>query len=241
LLGCVSTRVWNRLGILLLPAMSTTGEAKAEVLKLTGETGELLERSILKAAATLETFADRCQKVSEQIKQHLAGESIKDRIVSLHDPDARPIRKGKLGRPPEFGFVSQLAEATENTKPGARGLILPAATGLGNPAEETLLPGTVAELERLGIAGREVTVDGGFKPGPTNTALAPLAPEQRVAIASVNLRAVRRALATKPRTARPRPRRNSKPRRRVGDNSSAKTSAAQSPSRPRGWNCRPWW
>jgi transposase, IS5 family len=176
-----------------------SGEAKREVLKLTAQTGELLERSIkearrlaalaggkargrgarakLKAAATLETFADRCQKVSEQIRARVAGDPIKDRIVSLHDPDARPIRKGKLGKPNEFGFVSQLAEVTENTKPGARGVILPASTKLGNPAEETLLPGTIAELEQLGIRPREVAVDGGFKPGPTNTALEPLAPK----------------------------------------------------------------
>ena len=176
-----------------------SGEAKQEVLKLTGETGELLERSIsearrfaavarrkargrgakakLKAAAALEEMADRCEKVATQIRQRVTGEPIKDRIVSLHDPDARPIRKGKLGKRTEFGFVSQLAEVTENTKPGARGLILPASTELGNPAEETLLPGTVAELERLGIKIREVAVDGGFKPGPTNTALADLQPK----------------------------------------------------------------
>src|SRR5439155_4893509 len=83
-----------------------------------------------------------------------------------------------LGKPNEFGYVSQLAEVTEHTKRGARGLILPASTELGNPAEETLLPGTVAELERLRIRPREIAVDGGFKPGPTNTALRDLAPKQ---------------------------------------------------------------
>ena len=176
-----------------------SGEAKQEVLKLTGETGELLERSIkearrlvqvarrrargrgakakLKAAAKLEEMADRCEKVATQIRQRVKGEPIKERIVSLHDPDARPIRKGKLGKRTEFGFVSQLAEVTEHTKTGARGLILPASTELGNPAEETLLPATVAELERLGIKIREVAMDGGFKPGPTNTALAGLQPK----------------------------------------------------------------
>jgi IS5 family transposase len=177
-----------------------SGEAKAEVLALTEQTGELLERSIaearklaaatrrkargrgakakLKAAAKLEELADRCEKVAKQIKQRVAGEPITDRLVSLFDPDARPIRKGKLGKPNEFGYVSQLAEVTEHTKRGARGLILPASTQLGNPAEETLLPGTVAELERLGIRPREIAVDGGFKPGPTNTALQDLAPKQ---------------------------------------------------------------
>lgn len=176
-----------------------SGEAKQEVLKLTGETGELLERSIkearrlaalarrkargrgakakLKAAARLEEMADRCEKVAGQIRQRVAGKPIKNRIVSLHDPDARPIRKGKLGKPNEFGFVSQLAEVTEHTKRGARGLILPASTEIGNPAEDTLLPQTAAELHRLGISPREVALDGGFNLGPTSTALADLQPK----------------------------------------------------------------
>ena len=176
-----------------------SGEAKSEVLKLTGETGELLERSIkearrlakiargkargrgarakLRAAAGLEEMADRCEKVARQIKQRVAGESIKDRIVSLFDPDARPIRKGKLGKPNEFGYASQLAEVTENTKRGARGLILPASTEIGNPTEDTLLPQTVAELTRLEISVREVALDGGFNVGPTNSALEDLQPK----------------------------------------------------------------
>ncbi len=128
----------------------------------------------LKAAARLEQLADRCEKVASQIKQRVAGEPISDRIVSLTDPDARPIRKGKLGKPNEFGYVTQLAEVTENTKRGARGLILPASSALGNPTENTLLPDTVAELGRLGISPREVALDGGFMPGPTNQALTDL-------------------------------------------------------------------
>ena len=124
-------------------------------------------------------MADRCEKVARQIRQRVAGEPIKDRIVSLFDPDARPIRKGKLGKPNEFGFVAQLAEVTENTKRGARGLILPASTELGNPAEDTLLP----EHGRRARSGsgsrvREVALDGGFNVGPTNAALEDLAPKK---------------------------------------------------------------
>jgi transposase, IS5 family len=177
-----------------------SGEAKTEVLKLTEETGELLERSVkearrlaalarrrahgrgakakLKAAAQLEELAGRCEKVARQIKQRVAGEPIKDRIVSLADPDARPIRKGKLGKPNEFGYVTQLAEVTENTKPGVRGLILPASTQIGNPSENTLLPDTVAELKRLGIAPKEIALDGGFQGGPTTTAFADIPPDR---------------------------------------------------------------
>jgi transposase, IS5 family len=177
-----------------------TGEAKAQVLKLTDETGELLERSVkeawalaavarrrargrgarakLHAAAQLEELANRCEKVAEQITLRVAGKPIKDRIVSLFDPDARPIRKGKLGKPNEFGYVTQLCELTENTKRGARGLLLPASTQIGNPAENTLLPATVTELQRLGIRPREVALDGGFIPGPTNHTLDELAPDR---------------------------------------------------------------
>lgn len=177
-----------------------SGEAKGEVLKLTAQTGELLERSVtetrrlvatarqkargrgaqakLKAAAKLEELADRCEKVAAQIKHRVAGEPIADRLISLSDPDARPIRKGKLGKPTEFGYVAQLAEVTENTKRGARGLILPAATAPGNPGENLLLPQTVQELERLGLSPREVALDGGFMPGPTGDALSDLAPER---------------------------------------------------------------
>jgi IS5 family transposase len=122
--------------------------------------------------------ADRCEKVARQIRQRVDGEPIKDRIVSLADPDARPIRKGKLGKPNEFGYVTQLAEVTENTRRGERGLIVPAATAPGNPTENTLLPDTVAELQKLGITPREIALDGGFQTGPTNEALAELAPER---------------------------------------------------------------
>ena len=124
-----------------------SGEAKREVLELTEQAGELLERSVkaarrvakaargkargrganmkVKAAAELEELADRCEKVAAQIRQRINGEPIKDRLVSLLDPDARPIRKGKLGKPNEFGFVTQFAEVTEHTKRGARDLLLP--------------------------------------------------------------------------------------------------------------------
>jgi len=56
--------------------------------------------------------------------------------VSIADPDARPIRKGKLGKPTEFGYVAQICEVTDHTRRGARGFILPAGHAPGNPAEK---------------------------------------------------------------------------------------------------------
>jgi IS5 family transposase len=205
-----SRAVGRRLRAITRTLRRRSGEAKAEVLALTGQTGKLLQASIKEArvvvaeargraallvrsrrvkakqqagrllatAERLETFAERGQKVVEQIGKRLAGEPIEDRLVSLFDPDARPIRKGKLGRPTEFGYIEQLAEVTPNTKRGTRGFILPPASALGNPGENELLPDTVAELQRLGLQPREVALDGGFQTRASEQALAPLAPER---------------------------------------------------------------
>ena len=177
-----------------------TGERKQHVLELTEQAGKLAARSIaearrlatvarrrargrgakakLRQIQRLEQFIDRAQRVCEQIRMRLRGEPITDRLVSIFDPDARPIRKGKLGKPNEFGYVTQICEVTENTKRGARGLILPAASQIGNPHEDTLLRDTVRELERLRLRPREVALDGGFKPGPTRDTLHNFEPER---------------------------------------------------------------
>jgi len=130
-----SRAVGTRLRAIARTLRRRTGEAKAEVLALTAQTGRLLAASaregrrvaaeaptkaralarsrkakarrraarILASAAGLETLARRSEKVVEQIRKRLAGEPSEDRLVSLFDPDARPIRKGKLGKTTEFG------------------------------------------------------------------------------------------------------------------------------------------
>jgi transposase, IS5 family len=117
-----------------------SGEAKSEVPRLTAETGELLGRSVRearrlaraarakargrgaqakpRAAARLEQPADRCQKVAEPVKRRVKREPIGDRIVSLSDPDARPIRNGKLGKPNESGYLTRAGRGGPRT-PGA--------------------------------------------------------------------------------------------------------------------------
>jgi transposase, IS5 family len=177
-----------------------TGEAKAQVMTLNEQAGRLIARSAreaqrlaaqarshargrgaqakLTAAAKLEQLAARCGKISEQIDRRARGLKITDRLVSISDPDARPIRKGKLGKPTEFGYVAQICEVTENTRRGARGFILPAGHAPGNPAENRLLPQTAAELGRAGIRPREIVGDGGFLPGPTREAFPDLTDAQ---------------------------------------------------------------
>jgi len=177
-----------------------TREAKAQVMVLNGQAGRLIAISVceaqrlaararasargrgaqakLRAAAKLEELVTRCARVAEQIDRRARGLKITDRLVSIADPDARPIRKGKLGKPTELGYVAQICEVTENTRRGARGFILPAGHAPGNPAENRLLPHTAAELDRAGIRPREIVGDGGFMPGPTTEAFPDLTDEQ---------------------------------------------------------------
>jgi IS5 family transposase len=177
-----------------------TGEAKAQVMRLNERAGRLIARSAreaqrlaaqvrvgargrgaqakLRAAVKLEELAGRCRRVAEQIDRRARGLKITDRLVSLADADARPIRKGKLGKPTEFGYVAQICEVTENTRKGARGFILPAGHAPGNPAENRLLPQTAAELDAAGIRLREIVGDGGFLPEPTKEAFPDLTDTQ---------------------------------------------------------------
>lgn len=164
-----------------------TGEAKQDVLTITAECGDLLGKTVAEArrliahlqagseaqqtaATALMAHLERCERICEQIRKRLAGERITDRLVSLHDPDARPICKGKLAKKTEFGYVQQICEVTQNTT-GARGYILPPTTAPGNPGENELLPGTLASLDTLGFAIRELALDGGFGKHSTQDAL----------------------------------------------------------------------
>lgn len=177
-----------------------TGQAREQVIELNAQAGRLLRRSAaearrlaaatrakargrgaqakLRAASKIEGLAGHCERIAEQTAQRLRGEKITGRIVSIADPDARPIRKGKAGKPNEFGYVAQICEVTPNTKPGARGFVLPASSGAGNLGENTLLPATAAELAGLGIAPREVALDGGFGHLRSEEQLAELEPDR---------------------------------------------------------------
>ena len=188
-----SKAVAARLRRLSRSLAARTGEAKPLALRLTGEAGALVEQSVREAqrlvatlrerargrgaarkraaADRLEVLIERATKVAEQIRKRLRGERIADRLVSLADPDARPIRKGKLRAPTEFGYVVQLAEVCEHSGRGARGLIVPAASVIGSANEAELLPITAAELDQAGLHPRVLALDGGFTRGTVATAL----------------------------------------------------------------------
>ena len=183
-----SRSVAKRLRRLNRTLAARTGQGKEVAIRLTGEAAKLAASSVrearrlatrlrerargrsaqrkLAAAGRLETLCERAEKVCDQIERRVAGKKITDRLVSISDPDARPIRKGKLRQPTEFGTVMQISELCENTRRGARGLILPASTKIGSPNEPDLLPGTGKRLRELGLKPTEIALDGGFSPGP---------------------------------------------------------------------------
>ena len=79
-----------------------------------------------------------------------------NRLVSMHDPDARPIRKGRLGIPVEFGYKAQLVDNED-------GVILDHNVEIGNPADAPQLAPAIERIKRrTGRAPRAVTADRGY-------------------------------------------------------------------------------
>jgi IS5 family transposase len=78
------------------------------------------------------------------------------RRVSLHEPDARPIAKGRLGKPVEFGYKAQVTGNDD-------GVILDHAVEQGNPADgPQLAPAVERVIKRTGTRPRTVTADRGY-------------------------------------------------------------------------------
>jgi IS5 family transposase len=102
--------------------------------------------------------AERTRRVASQTRQRLAGSTPAgaSRIVSLHDPDARPIVKGRLGKPVEFGYKAQLVDNED-------GVILDHNIELGNPPDAPMLEPAIQRIkQRTGHAPRAVTADRGY-------------------------------------------------------------------------------
>jgi IS5 family transposase len=97
------------------------------------------------------------EQLLEQTEQKLAGcASIPERLVSFYDPEARPICKGKLAKPTEFGRTLQLVQ-------DASGLLLDYEIHLGNPSDkEQLLPLTKRFKKHFGRAPTELAADKGY-------------------------------------------------------------------------------
>jgi transposase, IS5 family len=125
-------RVREIAGRLRSRAKQAKEESTAAIRRATGQLADLAETTMAEAAAVLRNghralrrVADgrargrlrralaelaatvvRTRRIAAQARTRLAGQTPDgaSRLVSLHDPDARPIRKGRLDRPVEFGY-----------------------------------------------------------------------------------------------------------------------------------------
>lgn len=158
-------------------------QAQAVVQRITGELADIAEQTIrevtavirnarralssasgprkgrlLQAINHLDTVVHRTKRVVAQTRSRLAGVMPESahRVVSLHDVDARPIRKGRLGKPVEFGYKAQVVD-------NADGVILDHSVEIGNPYDAAqLVPAIKRVARRTGCPPRAVTADRGY-------------------------------------------------------------------------------
>jgi transposase, IS5 family len=110
------------------------------------------------AVAELERTAALTRWVAAQTRQRLAGQMPPGatRVVSLHDADARPIAKGRLGKPVEFGYKAQIVDNED-------GVIVDHNIEAGNPPDAPMLEPAIQRIKRrTGRAPRAVTADRGY-------------------------------------------------------------------------------
>jgi transposase, IS5 family len=158
-------------------------QAQAAVRRITGELAGIAEQAMVEAAAVirnarralrrvsgrrrgrlaqainhLETTVRHTERVVAQTRSRLAGVMPESatRLVSLHDAEARPIRKGRLGKPVEFGYKAQIVD-------NADGVILDHNVEIGNPLDAPQLAPAIERITRhAGRPPRAVTADRGY-------------------------------------------------------------------------------
>jgi IS5 family transposase len=158
-------------------------EAQATVQRITGELAELAQLAMREAAGVIRngkravrrasgqrkgqlrralhdlvTIIERTARVVAQTRSRLGGvmPDSSTRLVSLHDPDARPIRKGRLGIPVEFGYKAQLVDNED-------GVILDHNVEIGNPPDAPQLTPAIERItRRTGTTPHAVTADRGY-------------------------------------------------------------------------------
>jgi IS5 family transposase len=158
-------------------------QAQAAVRRITGELADIADHALREAAAVIRNakrglataagidkgrltqainrlaiVVGRTQQVVAQTRSRLAAvmPDSATRVVSLHDVDARPIRKGRLGKPVEFGYKAQVVD-------NADGVILDHSVELGNPHDAAQLAPAIERItRRTGRPPRAVTADRGY-------------------------------------------------------------------------------
>lgn len=113
------------------------------------------DRAVQRWVAALGDTLTTAEQIVAQTVTVLADGKPADRIVSLHQPWVRPIVKGKLGVPCEFGKKLEVVESEH-------GIVTDWRAHRGNPNDATLLcPAVDRHRERFGHDPAEVATDRG--------------------------------------------------------------------------------
>ena len=113
---------------------------------------------LARAVNDLAELLEATRTIAAQTRQRVAGVTPdgSTRRVSLHDPDARPIAKGRLGKPVEFGAKAQVCDNDD-------GIVLDHDVLPGNPADAARLePAIQRIIKRTGRKPRTVAADRGY-------------------------------------------------------------------------------
>jgi transposase, IS5 family len=137
-------------------------QAEQQVKAWVGQQGEQAPRKVKRRLRQLTTWLERTEQVIAQTKEVLGGNvHIPNRLISLFDADARPIKKGNLRRPTEFGYKVSVTDED-------LGFVTDYEVTSGNPADTTVLvPAIERHAKRVGRVPKEVATDRGMA-RPTN-------------------------------------------------------------------------
>ncbi|HUO37227.1 MAG TPA: ISNCY family transposase [Mycobacterium sp.] len=136
-------------------------KAKADQLRTHGIRDAAAGRRRGRLARAVNDLTDllaATRQIVAQTRQRVAGITPDgaSRRVSLHDGDARPIAKGRLGKPVEFGHKGQVVDNDD-------GIVLDHTVEQGNPADAPqLAPAVKRVTKRAGRTARTVTADRGY-------------------------------------------------------------------------------
>lgn len=120
--------------------------------------------------ADLEHLLDSLAASSPRPRQRLAGDTPpgKTRLVSLVDDDARPIRKGSLATPTQFGYTAQVTDNRQD-------IVVDYEIEAGMPPDAPrLVPAIERAIAAVGAVPDAVTADRGYGESSINDDLGAL-------------------------------------------------------------------
>jgi IS5 family transposase len=178
--------------------LETTSRVVGQAKKLSGEIASGVKKGprlvLQKARRQLDEMIPRVQQVMRQTRERVMRGNTKaeNKILSVFEPDTEIIRKGKAGKPNEFGKLVKIQEA-ENQ------IVIHYDVFNPRPSDSALLtPSIEKHQELLGRVPDLATADAGFF-SAANEAEAKKLGVKRVAIPSRNTKSEKRKLEQKKR------------------------------------------